>query len=41
MMIDDVGSKDDDDSEVDDDIGCCLVLQSPYIVVNRDYVKFM
>ena len=38
---DDVGSKDDDDSEVDDDVGCCFVLQSPYIVVNRDYVKFM
>ena len=37
---DDVGSKDYDDSEVDDDIGCCLVLQSPYIVVNRDDVKF-
>ena len=38
---DDVGSNDDDDSEVDDDVGCCFVLQSPYIVANRDDVKFI
>ena len=38
---DDVGSKDDDESEVDDDVGGCFVLQSPYIVANRDDVKLV
>ena len=36
---DDVGSKDYDDSEVDDDIGCCFVLQSPYIVAKREAIE--
>ena len=38
---DDVGSKADGDSEVDDDVGGCFVLQSPYIVAIRDDVEFM